>query len=106
MQNTFSDCAGERVEAVGSRVSEVSLFTMLVAEGVLGEWSTGVRVHLLWNCTATVPGGVQGETHTAGLHLLLHGEERFLRLFFESLILILQGSDPVDEIGDLRAILT
>ena len=75
MQNTFSDCAGERVEAVGSRVSEVSLFTMLVAEGVLGERSTGVRVHLLWNGTATVlAGGVQGETHTAGLHLFLHGE--------------------------------
>ena len=86
MQNTFSYCAGERVEAVGSRVSEVSLFTMLVAEGVLGEWPTGVRVHLLWNGTATVPAGVQGETHTAGLHLFLHGEgtcARYVKVFLE-----------------------
>ena len=86
MQNTFSCSAGERVEAVGSRVSEVSLFTMLVAEGVLGEWSTGVRVHLLWNGTAAVPAGVQGETHTAGLHLLLHGEgtcARYVKVFLE-----------------------
>ena len=86
MQNTFSYCAGERVEAVGSRVSEVSLFTMLVAEGVLGEWSTGVRVHLLWTGTATVLAGVQGETHTAGLHLFLHGEgtcASYVKVFFE-----------------------
>ena len=85
MQNTFSCSAGERVEAVGSRVSEMSLFTMLVAEGVLGERPTGVRVHLLWNGTATVP-GVQGETHTAGLHLLLHGEgtcASYVKVFLE-----------------------
>ena len=62
------ELASESVETVGSGVSQMSLFAMLVTEGVLGEWTTGILSPLFFGKDTTLVVGARcGEAWTAGL---------------------------------------
>ena len=51
--------ASESVKTFGSRVSQMSLFAMLVTEGMLGEWTTGILSPLFFGKDTTLVVGVR-----------------------------------------------